>query len=747
MKQLIYTVLRGMYRLITSEGIKPYFKKIDIVLEQWLKGVYYQSFGRIKKNLKYGILADYSVSESLKAKQKQIQWGKEERLVSEYRPMVSIVVPGYNHARYLEKRLRSIYQQTYQNFEVILLDDASTDRSAEIMQSYADRYPERSRFYPQETHVGDIFGQWVKGIERAKGELIWIAESDDYCTDTFLEKMIEGFRYESVRIAFARCVFVQNGVKIGSTEEYLRELPLFDWSRSFIMTAHMAVANGFANYNLIPNVSSAVFRRPVISAETKSLCKRMKLCFDWLFYLDIIRGGSISYVRSTTAFYRVHRDSTSLKIQKTERYYREHEAVMGYIAGHYRVPDSVFTEHADILNRHYQSFHGIQRDTFNLKKYYSVTKIRELTKNRKLTILMCIFSFQTGGGEIFPIYLSNALYDCGNTVTVLDFCAGEEDSEIRQLLKPEIPVVKIRNTDEMYWIIVKLGADIIHTHHAYTDEAIGCWMLNHDFLCRQVITLHGMYDLMPEDVCRRVLETTGISASAYCYVADKNLEPFRKFGYLRPDNEKRFIKVPNGVPDQTYASVSRKELGIMPEDFVITVASRGIPEKGWRESVEAVKKAADRCSRKIVLIILGDGEMRDNLAAEASERIIFMGNVSNVRAYFHISDVGMLLSTFKGESYPLSLLECLREGKPVIATDIGEISREIIDENGKPAGILIRTDCSETIIKDAADAICLLAENEEIYGCYRMRCEGASGKSDMRRVTETYQAVYRDILS
>lgn len=52
-------------------------------------------------------------------------------------PLVSVIIPNYNHARYLEQRLESVFNQTYQNFEVIFLDDCSTDNSVELVKEYA----------------------------------------------------------------------------------------------------------------------------------------------------------------------------------------------------------------------------------------------------------------------------------------------------------------------------------------------------------------------------------------------------------------------------------------------------------------------------------------------------------------------------------------------------------------------------------------------------------------------------------
>ena len=103
-------------------------------------------------------------------------------------PKVSVIVPNYNHAPYLRQRLDSIINQTFRDFEVIVLDDASTDNSREIIQTYA-HYPQL-RFLFNGTRNGSAFKQWQKGLESARGEYIWFAESDDCASPHFLSKLL-----------------------------------------------------------------------------------------------------------------------------------------------------------------------------------------------------------------------------------------------------------------------------------------------------------------------------------------------------------------------------------------------------------------------------------------------------------------------------------------------------------------------------------------------------------------------------
>src|SRR5262249_13061332 len=104
-------------------------------------------------------------------------------------PKVSIIVPNFNHQQYLRQRPESIYTQ-YTNFEVILLDDASKDGSLKILKEFLERFPEKTICCFNEFNSGGVFHQWKRGLELATGRLVWIAESDDFCTTNFLSRFL-----------------------------------------------------------------------------------------------------------------------------------------------------------------------------------------------------------------------------------------------------------------------------------------------------------------------------------------------------------------------------------------------------------------------------------------------------------------------------------------------------------------------------------------------------------------------------
>ncbi|RYY07003.1 MAG: glycosyltransferase family 2 protein [Sphingobacteriaceae bacterium] len=131
--------------------------------------------------------------------------------------LISVIIPNYNHARFLNQRIDSILNQTYQNFEIIILDDCSTDESRSIIGSYKN-HPKVSHTIFNTINSGSTFIQWEKGINLSAGNYIWIAESDDYSSSDFLQSLVNLID-ENVNVGLAYCgseTVDENGKKIGN---------------------------------------------------------------------------------------------------------------------------------------------------------------------------------------------------------------------------------------------------------------------------------------------------------------------------------------------------------------------------------------------------------------------------------------------------------------------------------------------------------------------------------------------------
>lgn len=101
--------------------------------------------------------------------------------------MISIIVPIYNVEKYLNRCLESLVNQTYQDLEILLVNDGSTDNSASIANSYAEKY---ERVYLLEKVNGGLSDARNFGLNHAKGEYVAFIDSDDWVDLTMFEKMM-----------------------------------------------------------------------------------------------------------------------------------------------------------------------------------------------------------------------------------------------------------------------------------------------------------------------------------------------------------------------------------------------------------------------------------------------------------------------------------------------------------------------------------------------------------------------------
>lgn len=220
-------------------------------------------------------------------------------------PLISVIVPNYNHSNYLRQRFDTILNQTYQYFEVIILDDCSTDISREIIKQY-ESHSKVSKVCYNNKNSGNAFLQWNKGILLAKGEWIWIAESDDYSDLSFLETMVKAIKeYDSCGFAFAQSRVVnENG-------ELIYEVPNPKQSTEFYNGLEF-IKSTLIYDQCIWNVGEVLFKRQYLPSEEKrNLYSTLHLCGDWLFYIMIMEQTDVLKVNKTLNNYRRHPNSIS----------------------------------------------------------------------------------------------------------------------------------------------------------------------------------------------------------------------------------------------------------------------------------------------------------------------------------------------------------------------------------------------------------------------------------------------------
>ena len=227
-------------------------------------------------------------------------------------PSVSVIVPNYNHAHFLRRRIESVLGQTFQDFDLILLDDCSTDESRSILMEYANDPRVRIEF--NEVNSGSTFKQWNKGVRLARGEYIWIAESDDYADERLLERLVLLLRSEPSSV-FAYCRswrILADGQISGACDV---DLDPQRWRADFWADGREECQNYLIRRNTITNTSSVLFRKEAY-VRAGGADESLVLCGDWKLWAAMALTGRIAYLGEPLNYYRSHDTNVRTKCQR-----------------------------------------------------------------------------------------------------------------------------------------------------------------------------------------------------------------------------------------------------------------------------------------------------------------------------------------------------------------------------------------------------------------------------------------------
>ncbi|MHA4893636.1 glycosyltransferase family 2 protein [Pedobacter sp. PWIIR3] len=224
-------------------------------------------------------------------------------------PQVSVIVPNYNHAKYLNKRIDTILGQTYQDFELILLDDHSTDNSVTILDGYRDN-PKVSHIIFNEQNSGSTFKQWKKGVTLAAGKYIWIAESDDWCEPTLLETLINGIEQDKdciISYCQSYCLNDDGKIIFQSIHPVLSEL----------VDGHNFIQKYMSTSVSIFNASMALWRKDKFSLISENELISFKFCGDWYLWVHLAKMGKVHISAKLLNYFRKHDNDVSGKSYKS----------------------------------------------------------------------------------------------------------------------------------------------------------------------------------------------------------------------------------------------------------------------------------------------------------------------------------------------------------------------------------------------------------------------------------------------
>ncbi len=222
-------------------------------------------------------------------------------------PLVSVIIPAYNRQHLIEPAIQGVLAQSHRNYELIVVDDASADGTADWVETH---YPEAH--YPQvqlirlTQNVGAAEARNV-GIRAAKGELIAFLDSDDYWAETYLEVQVRSLNNNPA----ASFVFSNH-------DEILQDGTIkpcvYRDSIQYQDLIHRSLADVF-----IYTMSAVVVRKQAL--ETCGLLdKRLIICHDRELYIRLLQVGTMAHVEDSLVTRVMHDQNISADYQRWAKY-------------------------------------------------------------------------------------------------------------------------------------------------------------------------------------------------------------------------------------------------------------------------------------------------------------------------------------------------------------------------------------------------------------------------------------------
>jgi glycosyltransferase involved in cell wall biosynthesis len=209
--------------------------------------------------------------------------------------LVSIITPCYNSAKYIEDTIRSVINQTYPNWEMILVDDCSVDNSINLINKYSER-DHRIKLFKLEMNSGHPSIPRNYGIKMAEGRFIAFLDSDDLWHQDKLKKQIEFMITNTIEFSYSAYEFIaEDGTELGNYVVPKNQLSYYDLLKSCQIGCLTAIYD-------TKNIGKLYFK-------TDNLIKGKE---DYCYWLDILKlVNTAKGMHTSLAYYRLREGSIS----------------------------------------------------------------------------------------------------------------------------------------------------------------------------------------------------------------------------------------------------------------------------------------------------------------------------------------------------------------------------------------------------------------------------------------------------
>lgn len=213
---------------------------------------------------------------------------------------VSVIIPTYNRAQYIAEAIDSVLNQTYQDFEIIIVDDGSTDNTKEIIKPYLDDYSNKIRYFYQKNK--GISAARNMAINKAREDYIAFLDSDDRWLPEKLEKQMKVIKDENINFVYS-AMYVENNGRM--TNRIIPANPATDFLG--LLTKNQSIA-----------MATTIIKKEYIT-KTGMFDETLTVSVDYDLWLRVLLKYKVKYLKEPLTIYREHADNITKNIENVKK--------------------------------------------------------------------------------------------------------------------------------------------------------------------------------------------------------------------------------------------------------------------------------------------------------------------------------------------------------------------------------------------------------------------------------------------
>lgn len=627
-------------------------------------------------------------------------------------PLVTIVIPYYNRGDTIDETIQSLTHQTYKNFEVIIVDDGSTDD--ESIRKFKDLNLYELKAYKIKQQNQGVAAARNNGIKKGKGKYIICLDSDDMLDPTYIEKCLVLIETSS------EYQLATTDMRFFGLDNFIYKQSPYDPTR--LLEDNMVVTA--AMYTKAAWEASGGYK-PNIGYE------------DWEYWINLAEQGF--WGRNITEPLFHYRTAP---VSRYTEDLSKHNKNLGKILGLH--PD-YHKNIKKIKRKKYFNREVLAADT--LYNNLSDPLHYKTPNNQKPNILMAIPWMTFGGAETLIHNYCREIKNNYNISYITGLHAEHEwEYKFREITNNIYHLAHMFDDDRMY-------LDFISNYIRTRDISV-LHVIHNSFMFKMLPELRKRYPnlkiavTMFNDRVEHFEKSIDAEASIDAFISDNEAVATNYKSKL--PGSKNVAIIPNGIDSQRIfnpilfnKTSSRATLNIRPEDVSVFFIGRLSVEKNpdvfVRVADDLLKKDN---SGRLKFFIIGDGPMRSKIEgmveSAGNPNLRYLGYQSDIAKYLSAADIFVLPSSIEG--FPLSILEAMAMRVAVVASDVGAVS-DVIEtgENGFVA--------PPSSTDDFKRVINMLSEDAELLDSVKNNArDKIETKYSNKVLGDNYKKFYKELL-